>query len=246
MPGIPTLTFARFGTIPVLAQNVPMLFHVFSSTDQRAFIDKLQAFRAEVETKGDDAEFLKGMGGITATQPDFASAKAALLDSCNWQLSMCFRYSTPTRIAEAVPYLEEAIAYHTRQHPGKVDDTPEMYLGVALHKQPGQEEAAIAHFRAAYDSSPEIGMQHNTQLWSRACFSRLLRRLGKIEEAKEQEDEIRDWLHWHPYGMPPSEFRALVTDPEHEGTNYILEHPSVQNMFSNMVEIAPGMVMHFG
>lgn len=101
------------------------------------------------------------------------------------------QYSTPTRIAEAVPYLEEVIAYYKRQNPNKVDDTPEMYLGVALHKQPGQEEAAIAHFREAYAASPAIGMQYSTQLWSRACFSRLLRRIGKIQDAEEQEDDIR-------------------------------------------------------
>jgi hypothetical protein len=64
--------------------------------------------------------------------------------------------------------LEEVIAYYKRQNPNKVDDTPEMYLGVAPHKQPGQEEAAIAHFRKAYAASPAIGMQYSTHLWSRA------------------------------------------------------------------------------
>ncbi|KAJ6593579.1 hypothetical protein B0H19DRAFT_1091035 [Mycena capillaripes] len=240
---VPSFTSARIGTVPVVHKQISMIFPALSSAEQREFIDKLQAFRAEVETKG-DAKYLKDIG---VTHPDVALGKATVLDTCNWNLSMCFRYSTPTRIAEAVPYLEQAIAYHKQQHPnGEVDDTPEMYLGVALHKEPGQEEAAIAHFRAAYTSSPAIEMQYNTQLWSRACFSRLLRRTGKIQEAEEQENAIRNWLQWHPYGMPPSEFRALVSDPQHEGTDYILEHPSVQNMFGNMIELAPGMVMHFG
>jgi hypothetical protein len=46
--------------------------------------------------------------------------------------------------------------------------------------------------------------------------------------------------------MPPSEFRALVTDPQHEGKDYILEHPEVKGMFANMMEVGPGMVFHFG
>ncbi|KAJ7871363.1 hypothetical protein B0H13DRAFT_1634350 [Mycena leptocephala] len=226
------------------------IFSALLSTQQREFVDKLQGFRAEVETKGSDVEYLKDI--LSAANQDMSNVdvehiKAAILDTCNWNLSMCLRYSTPTRIAEAVPYLEQAIAYFKRTHPGgETDDTPMMYLAVALHKQPGQEDEAIAHFRAVYASSPSIGMQHSTQLWSRACFSRLLRRVGKIQEAEEQEDAIRNWLLWHPYGMPPSEFRELVTDPEHEGTDYVLEHPSVQNMFGNMVEIGHGVVMHFG
>lgn len=53
------------------------------------------------------------------------------------------------------------------------------------------------------------------------------------------------WLRWHPYGMPPSEFRALVGDPEHEGEDYILGHPTVANMYAGMVDIGPGMVLQF-
>jgi len=243
-PRIPTVISARIGTIPVVGINVETVFSALSSSEQRDFIDKLQDFRTEVETKGEDAGFLRDIG---VTHSDVAFAKAAVLDTCNWDLSKCFRYSTPTRIAEAVPYLEKVIAHYKSQHPnGEVDDTPEMYLGVALHKQPGQEEAAITHFQTANTSSPAIGRQYRTQLWSRACFSRLLRRMGKIQEAEEQEDDIRDWLLGHPYGMPPSEFRALVTDSQHEGTDYILEHPSVQNMFANMTELGPGLVVHFG
>ncbi|KAJ7265475.1 hypothetical protein B0H12DRAFT_1100911 [Mycena haematopus] len=229
-PGIPTITSPRFGTIPVIGTDISSSFSALSDSEQREVIDKLKAFRAEVEVKA-NAEYLKNIG---VTHPDVALAKAAVIDTCNWELSMCLRYSTPTRIAEAVPYLEQNIAYHKKKNPnGEVDATPEMYLGVALHKQAGQEEAAMR-------------TSLRTQLWSRACFSRLLRRIGKIQEAEEQEDEIRNWLLFHPYGMPPSEFRALVTDQQHEGPDSILNHPSVQNMLSNAIEIAPGMVVHFG
>jgi hypothetical protein len=102
------------------------------------------------------------------------------------------QYSTPTRISEAAPYLEQVIAHFDSQHSnGEVDVVPMLYLAVALHKQPGQEEAAIRHFQAAYAYAPAISMQYHTQLWSRACFSRLLRRLGRVEEAKEQEELIQ-------------------------------------------------------
>jgi hypothetical protein len=57
---------------------------------------------------------------------------------------------------------------------------------------------------------------------------------------------IRDWLKWHPYGMPPSEFRGLVLDPDHEGKEYILDHPDVEKQFYGMVELPGGIVMHYG
>jgi tetratricopeptide (TPR) repeat protein len=196
----PTFTSSRIGTVSLLHQNVSSIFAAISPTEQTEFIDKLRAFRAEVETKG-NAEYLKTLGVTHASQgshPGYVQLAALDMpprsfDRLLYVLSTHRKpqYSTPTRIAEAAPYLEEVIAYYKRQNPNKVDDTPEMYLGVALHKQPGQEEAAIAHFRAAYAASPAIGMQYSTQLWSRACFSRLLRRIGKIQDAEEQEDDIR-------------------------------------------------------
>ncbi|KAJ6591111.1 hypothetical protein DFH09DRAFT_193727 [Mycena vulgaris] len=162
---------------------------------------------------------------------------------CDWQIATCLRHSTPTRIAEAVPYLERVIAnYNSRD--GEVDVTPMMYLGVALHKQPGQEDAAVRQFQAAYAAAPAIEMQYQTQLWSRACFSRLLRHMGRTEEATEQEDRIRNWLQYHLYTMTPSSFIALVGDPLHEGKDYIWEHPSVENIFAGMTEMSDGMFVH--
>jgi hypothetical protein len=37
----------------------------------------------------------------------------------------------------------------------------------------------------------------NTMLWARGCMSRLLRRMGKLQEAEEQESEIRSDLFRH-------------------------------------------------
>ncbi|KAK7052028.1 hypothetical protein R3P38DRAFT_3305901 [Favolaschia claudopus] len=242
--GIPTFKSSRFDSeINIVSPDTQSIFPALLLAEQKDFVEKLKAFSAEVEAHGDDPNYLKTLG---VTTPDPAVGKAAVLDTCDWQLSTCLRYSTPSRISEAVPYLERSIAYHTRNNPDKVDETPEMYLGVALHKLPGQEEAAISRFRRAYGAAPHIEMQHHTQLWSRACYSRLLRRLGRVEEAKAQEKAIRNWILGHPYAMPPSECRALILDPEHEGQDYILDHPQIQSFFQNTREVGPGMVMHIG
>ncbi|KAJ7135433.1 hypothetical protein C8R43DRAFT_1203719 [Mycena crocata] len=222
---VPTFTSTKTGTIPVLNERTVDVMGILSPSEQKSFFNLLDAFRTEVNEKGDSIDYLKEIGAPTSqTEVDAGRTKAAVLDMCHWQLAMCLRYSTPTRIAEAVPYLESVIATFDSQHTaGEVDVTPEMYLGVALHKQPGQEDAAVAHFRAAYAYAPAIEMQYRTQLWSRACFSRLLRRMDKIKEAEEQEDVIRRWLLGNPDAMPPSAFCDLVLDPLYEGKDYILE-----------------------
>jgi hypothetical protein len=56
----------------------------------------------------------------------------------------------------------------------------------------------------------------------------------------------RGWVLGHPYGMPPSAFRNLVTDPSHVGKDYIMDDPSVQDTFAGMMELGPGFVLHFG
>jgi hypothetical protein len=46
--------------------------------------------------------------------------------------------------------------------------------------------------------------------------------------------------------MPPSEFINLVTDVDHEGKDYIMEHPEMQKMFEGVVDLGNGMTVHFG
>ena len=46
--------------------------------------------------------------------------------------------------------------------------------------------------------------------------------------------------------MPPKEFISLVTDPDHEGKDYIMEHPEMKEMFENVVDLGNGMVIHYG
>ncbi|KAJ7291122.1 hypothetical protein C8J57DRAFT_209847 [Mycena rebaudengoi] len=252
---MPIPTFApspQTGPVFILADRIPEMCGSLPPAQQRALVEMLDAFRAEVETKGNDIEYLKEiwelMGGAAAKLRDVVHIKDTVLDVCHWRLAMCLRYSTPTRIAEAVPYLEKIIAKFNREHSnGEMDLTPALYLAVALHKVPGQEAAAVRHFKAAYAYAPTIEIQyHHTQLWSRACFSRLLRRLGRIAEAMQEEKKIRNWLQRHPYCMHPSAFRDLVTDPQHQGKNYILDHPTVQQMLAGTIEIGPFIVFQLG
>ncbi|KAJ7633066.1 hypothetical protein FB45DRAFT_832514 [Roridomyces roridus] len=245
----PTFTSPSTGTIPILLGSIPTAFPTIPVDEQRDYLDRVREFKTEVEVKGNSLAYLKDITAVAgnATNIDVPRTKAQLVDACNWRIAQCLRYSTPTRIAEAAPYIQNVIAHFKLAHltDGKTDDVPEMYLGVALHKTPGQEDKAVEHFRIAYTSSPHIEMQFHSQLWSRACYSRLLRRMGKIAEAKEQEDMIADWVHGHPYAMPPDEFSALVSDPEHEGEDHILEHPQVKQTFDGMVQMGPGMVVQW-
>jgi hypothetical protein len=100
------------------------------------------------------------------------------------------QYSTPSRIEEAGPYLKNILAHFMVEKPGETDVIPSLYLGVALHKVPGQESAALNAFTAAFDHGVDLGST-STMLWARGCMSRLLRRMGKLQEAEEQESEIR-------------------------------------------------------
>ena len=88
------------------------------------------------------------------------------------------------------------LAHFAVEHPGKTDIIPSLYLGVALHKIPGQENAALDAFTAAFDHGVDLGST-NTMLWARGCMSRLLRRMGKIQDAEEQESQIRSELFQH-------------------------------------------------
>jgi hypothetical protein len=174
------------------------------------------------------------------------------------------QYSTPSRIEEAAPYLERILAHFAAEKPGETDVIPLLYLGVALHKVPGQESAALNAFNGAFNHGVSVGST-NTMLWARGCMSRLLRRMGETQAAEKQESEIRsepahhckvayltcyfgcrDWLQWHKFGMPLSEFVSLVTDPDHEGTDYIMEHPEMQQMCEGVVDLGSGMSVHFG
>jgi len=169
---------------------------------------------------------------------------AAGLDQLYWQLTKFFRYSTPSRIQEAAPYIKRVLAHFEHENPGQTDVIPLLYLGVALHKTPGEEAAALAAFTSAFDHGVDLGST-NAMLWAQGCMSRLLRRMGQPQAAEEQEASIRDWLRWHKFGMPQSEFIGLVTDPEHEGEDF-MDHPEMQELCGGVTELGNGMSVYFG
>ena len=74
----------------------------------------------------------------------------------------------------------------------QIDIFPTLYLGVALSKNPGQEERAIKIFQEALDNLDKATyMPHRGLIWARAHFSRTLRKKGRVKPAKKQEKLIR-------------------------------------------------------
>jgi hypothetical protein len=46
--------------------------------------------------------------------------------------------------------------------------------------------------------------------------------------------------------MPQSEFINLVTDTNHVGKDYIMEHPEMQKLYEGVVDLGNGMTVHVG
>ena len=72
----------------------------------------------------------------------------------------------------------------------KRDVTPELYLAVAIHKVPDKEQEALLLFSSAFehldtDDAPALGPR--SELWARAGWARLVRRLDSVTEAEAQE-----------------------------------------------------------
>jgi hypothetical protein len=53
------------------------------------------------------------------------------------------------------------------------------------------------------------------------------------------------WILGHPYGMPPSEFVGLVSDPSSDEPNHILEDAHIEKWLNSSHEMVNGMVIHF-
>ena len=102
------------------------------------------------------------------------------------------QYSVPCRIAEAETLLRDVIRYAQRTG-AKRDVTPELYLAVAIHNTPEKEQEALTIFASAFshvEESDAPGPGPRSELWARASCARLLRRLGRAEEAETQEAAI--------------------------------------------------------
>lgn len=103
------------------------------------------------------------------------------------------QFSAPCRIAEAEPSLREVIRYAQQKQGGRRDVAPELYLAAAIHKVPGKEEESNALFASAFsyfDEHGAPGLGPRSELWARAAWARLLRRMEKVPEAEAQERAI--------------------------------------------------------
>ncbi|KAI0823996.1 hypothetical protein BC628DRAFT_1420426 [Trametes gibbosa] len=219
-----------------LTSNFRVAFEeYFKSEQQRHAVDTLKDHIAEVR---DGSEEHRRELGVLKPQDEspaqIEQRVAAYLDKCYWQLSQFYRYSVPCRISEAEPCLREVIRY-AQTKGGKRDVAPELYLAVAIHRTSGKEAEALALFSAAFDDvdangAPALGPR--SELWARAHWARLLRRVGRVQDAETQEQSIVNWIVGHPMVLPPPKLLALVNDEEHSGPlNNILEHPAVLAAF---------------
>lgn len=70
---------------------------------------------------------------------------------------------------------------------------PELYLAVAIHQVQGKEEEALSLFSSAFnhfESNDVPPPGPRSELWARANWARLLRRLDRVREAEAQEQAI--------------------------------------------------------
>ncbi|KAL4244026.1 hypothetical protein ABKN59_010301 [Abortiporus biennis] len=159
------------------------------------------------------------------------------------QLGQFLRYSKPhTRIYEAEPYLCSCIAHAQKWNPNSKDAVPRLWLAISLHKSPTKEnqEESLREFKKGFDAveydfrGPSIGPK--TELWTKMCMARLLRSMGKDNEAKNVENRIISWIKTHQLGgIPPSQMKyALVDDADPDAFNPVLEDPDVKAYFDSV------------
>ncbi|KAL1946040.1 hypothetical protein VTO73DRAFT_15167 [Trametes versicolor] len=228
-----------------LTSNFRVAFEEYFKPDQqRDAVDVLTDHIAEVRDGSEEQRRELGVLRPQDTSPEQIEQRiAAYLDKCYWQLSQFCRYSVPCRIAEAEPYLREVIGY-AKTKGAKMDVTPALYLAVAIHGTPEKEQEALSLFADAFadfdaNGAPALGPR--SELWARAHWARLLRRLARVPEAEAQEQFIVDWIVGHPLVLPPAKLQALVTDQNDDGPlKEILTHPEVVAAFEQARERKEG------
>ncbi|KAI0694791.1 hypothetical protein C8Q76DRAFT_251691 [Earliella scabrosa] len=158
---------------------------------QRSAVDTLQAHIAQVRDGSEDRRCeLSVLRSQATTSTQIEQRLAAYLDMCYWQLAQFRRYSNPYRIAEAETCLREVLCYA---------HTPELYLAVAIHKVLEKELEDLSRFSSAFehldtDDAPALGPR--SELWARASWARLLKRLDPVTELEALEQLI--FISGHP------------------------------------------------
>ncbi|KAI0718162.1 hypothetical protein C8T65DRAFT_639199 [Cerioporus squamosus] len=216
-----------------LTSNYRVAFEeYFQPHQQRNAIDVLLGHIAEVRDGTEDRRReLEVLRPQDTTPAQIEDRLAAHLNKCYWQLAQLYRYSTPCRIDEAESALREVLRY--QQAKGlRRDVAPELYLAVAIHKVPEKEQEALSMFASAFERYEEHGdpaLGPRSELWARASWARLLRRVDRVQDAQAQEQAVIDWVVSHPLVLRPAKLRALVSDEADSGVlNNIIENPEVQ------------------
>ncbi|CDO72186.1 hypothetical protein BN946_scf184970.g38 [Trametes cinnabarina] len=231
-----------------LTSNFRVAFEeYFDPGQQRSAVDTLRGHIAEVRDGSEEQRRELGVLKPQDKTPEQIEQRvAAYLDKCYWQLAQFYRYSVPCRIDEAEPYLREIIRY-AKLKGGKRDVAPELYLAVAIHKAAEKEQEAISLFTEAFNSLDMDGasaLGPRSDLWARAHWARLLRRVERVQEAQVQEQVIVDWIVDHPLLLPPPKLKALVSDEADSGVlNNILDHPQVVAAIQSAKEKRSGVVV---
>ena len=147
------------------------------------------------------------MSILTGSPPASSSDATAICSSCIGYASMLWtflpavpnmtiQYSTPPRIEAAEPIIRYSLSVFRDYHPDPrdVDHLTLGFLAVAIQHQAGKAAEADVLFRTALKMPlHRLGckkfscMEQDTELWLRANYTRLLRRLGKDDEADHQE-----------------------------------------------------------
>ncbi|PSR73258.1 hypothetical protein PHLCEN_2v10873 [Hermanssonia centrifuga] len=266
----------------ILSSHFRMVFEeTLSPARQRQAVDALKDYIAELKYGNTEQRIELG---VIDTDDALVDAKVkAALDRCYSQLVVFLRFSTPSRLAEAEPYLRSLLHGSPSSTAQEIHTC--LYLAAALSSSPAcsyssprpsspsqsfssaasdtpnhrptpqndkltaldRDQEALALFTHAFSlydtpsshnpSSPRLlderpraacpspiqapvrrsrALPPKTELWARAAYARLLRRMAQHTAAKEVTDVIRTYIASHPYALPPEKYDTFVQDLEAE------------------------------
>jgi len=217
-------------------------FSIMPSHEQRRLIAQLEYFLSEVEQHPDDSiAFFRKLG---VTDAKFARLppshrRERCLGTYYWILARAYRYSRPSRIGEAVDSLRKGLAAHGVYDSDTKDVVPMLYLSVALSKVPGEEQKAVEMFHEAVANVyGVVQFPFRTLLWTRGHISKLMRRMGEVKAAEQQEQAIRDYILSNLHIMPLNEYKHVVNEYSVvKGHDYVFDHPSMSHLLNSTSRI---------
>ncbi|PPQ65465.1 hypothetical protein CVT24_010796 [Panaeolus cyanescens] len=156
-----------------------------------------------------------------------------IIDACCWQLSLFMKYSVPNRIGEAVPHLTYIIESRRSLVPHVKDPIAILHLGVAL-AHVGEDERAIEMLKAGLSDLHYMPVPDpKNMLWSRVHFAWLLRKAGKISEAKSQERLVCEWIFMNQFFTSRQQIIKTITDDAiPEIGEHVVKNPALEGYFN--------------